>query len=199
MSWLLKHWSGLTTKFVASAITAFLLGWSLAASAATNEAIDPGGGGVSLVASGPVTVNSVQLALVNQPRDLTGVVMPDGSNVTSGQVIYFVLYVDNTTAYQADNVRISDLLNESEFSYIPNSLETTVVASGSNDAVIWAGVWTPLTDAVGGPDDIASITDSGGPAGLDRITVGAETGQINQSLTIPGNSLQAVRFRVTVN
>jgi hypothetical protein len=180
-------------------ILTLVLGWSCAAFAATNEAIDPGGGGLSLVPSGPVTVNSVQLALNKQARDLAGVVLPDGSNVITGQQIYFVLYIDNVTGFQADDIRLSDLLNESEFTYIPNSMETTSVPGGSNDAGIWAGAWTPLTDVVGAPDDRASITDSGGPVGLDQMTVGAETGQVNQVLNIPGNVLQAIRFRVTVN
>ena len=197
----LRHRSGSTVNCVTSAvlILTLVLGWSCAAFAATNEAIDPGGGGVSLVPSGPITVNSVQLALNKQARDLAGAVLPGGSNVSSGQNIYFVLYIDNTTGTPASDIRISDFLNETEFTYIPNSIETTLVPSGSNDAAIWAGVWTPLTDVVGTPDDSASITDSGGPAGLDQITVGAETGQVNQTLNIPGNVLQAIRFRVTVN
>lgn len=195
------HRSGSTVRYLTSAvlIIALVLGWTCAAFPATNVAIDPGGGGLALVSSGPVTVTSVQLALVKQARDFAGTVLPDGSNVTSAQGIYFVLYVDNTTGYQASDIRITDFLNESEFTYVPNSMETTVVPSGSNDAAIWGGVWTPVTDAVGGPDDIASITDSGGPAGPDRLTVGAEAGQTNQMLNIPGNSLRAIRFRVMVN
>lgn len=201
MSRWFRHISGSTVNCVTSAvlILTLVLGWSCTAFAAPNVATDSGGGGVFLVSSGPVTVNGVQLALNKQARDLTGVVLPDGSNVTSGQNIYFVLYIDNVTGYPASDIRLSDLINESEFTYIPNSMETTAVPSGSNDAAIWAGVWTPLTDAVGAPDDIASITDSGGPVGLDQITVGAETGQVNQVLNIPGNVLQAIRFRVTVN
>jgi len=176
-----------------------VLGWSSAAMTATNVAVQQAGMGVSLIPSGPVTVNSVQLALNKQARDLAGMVLPGGSNVSSGQNIYFVLYIDNTTGTPANDIRISDFLNETEFTYIPNSIETTLVPSGSNDAAIWAGVWTPLTDVVGAPDDSASITDSGGPVGLDQITVGAVTGQVNQTLNIPGNVLQAIRFRVTVN
>lgn len=197
----LRQRSGFTVNCVTSAvlILTLVLGWSCASFAAQNVVTDSGGGGVFLVPSGPVTVDSVRLALNKQARDLTGVVLPGGSNVTSGQQIYFVLYIDNVTAFQAADIRLSDLLNESEFTYIPNSMEITAVPSGSTDAAIWAGVWTPLSDVVGAPDDRASITDSGGPAGLDQITVGAETGQVNQTLNIPGNALQAIRFRVTVN
>ena len=72
-----------------------------------------------------------------------------------------------------------------------------VSASGSNDAAIWAGTWTTLTDATS--DDDASATDTGGPATEDRVTVGAVTAQPNQSVTINGPTLEAWRFRVTVN
>lgn len=178
---------------------------SLPASAATNAVLGGVGGfnngtltGGDGSGTAQITLNSVNLALVKQARDLSGTVLPGGSNVSPGQEIYFVFYVDNTTSFTTGDIRITDFLNEAEFTYVSNSLETTTVPSGSNDAAIWAGAWTPLTDNVGGPDDIASITDSGGPAGLDRITVGSAAGQANQQLDIPGLILRAIRFRVTV-
>jgi uncharacterized repeat protein (TIGR01451 family) len=180
-------------------IVVLLLGCPLAAFSATNTAIDPGGGSISLIPSGPVTVNSVQLALVKQARDLSGAVLATGANVTPGQTIYFVLYVDNTTAYPANDIQIIDQLDESAFTYLINSMETAVVPAGSNDAAIWAGAWSSLSDLRGAPDDIASITDTGGPAGLDRLTVGAVAVQANQTLNVSGNTLRAIRFRVTVN
>ena len=180
-------------------IVVLLLGCPLAAFPATNTVIDPGGGSISLIPSGPVTVNSVQLALVKQARDLSGAVLATGANVTPGQTIYFVLYVDNTTAYPANDVQIIDQLDESAFTYLINSMETAVVPAGSNDAAIWAGAWSSLSDIRGAPDDLASITDSGGPAGLDRLTVGAVAVQANQTLNVSGNTLRAIRFRVTVN
>jgi uncharacterized repeat protein (TIGR01451 family) len=183
-------------------LVVWLLGGLHSVYAADNTAVGSGGG-IPLTPSGPVTVNSVNLALVKQARDLAGTVLPNGSNVSPGQQIYFLLFVDNSTITSADDIRITDLLNESQFTYVPNSIETTVVPSGSNDAAIWGGVWSPLSDGVGGPDDLASITDTGGPAGLDRVTVGNTTGltpaQANQTLNIPGGSLRAIRFRVTVN
>jgi len=180
-------------------IVVLLIGCPLAAFSATNTVIDPGGGSISLVPSGPVTVNSVQLALVKQARDLSGAVLATGANVTPGQTIYFVLYVDNTTAYPANDIQIIDQLDESAFTYLINSMETAVVPAGSNDAAIWAGAWSSLSDIRGAPDDLASITDSGGPAGLDRLTVGAVAVQANQTLNVSGNTLRAIRFRVTVN
>lgn len=178
----------------------------LQAHAATNSVLGGIGGinnGTLLYGDGTgeaqITINSVDLALIKQARDLTGIVLPDGTVVSPGQTIYFVLYVDNNTSYQAGDFRLTDLLNETEFTYIPDSLETAVVPTGSSDAAIWGAAWNPLTDVTGGPDDIASITDSGGPAGKDKISIGAVTGQVNQQLYIPASTLRAVRFRVTVN
>jgi uncharacterized repeat protein (TIGR01451 family) len=197
---LLPSWKAFVRGLALGAvIVGLLLGYPLAALSATNTVIDPGGGGVSLVASGPVTVNSVQLALVKQARDLAGAVLPTGSDVTPGQTIYFVLYVDNTTASPANDIQITDQLDESAFTYLTNSIETTVVPTGSNNAAIWAGAWSSLSDVRGAPDDLASITDSGGPVGLDRLTVGAVAVQANQTLNVSGNTLRAIRFRVTVN
>lgn len=148
---------------------------------------------------GQIIIITVSLALVKQAYDLTGTLLPNGSDVTSGKAIYFVLHVDNTTAYPAGDIRFTDILNEAEFTYIPGSLETTVVPTGSTNAAIWNGTWTPLSDDLGTPDDIASITDSGGPPGRDRLTVGAVAGQTNKTLNIPATSLRAIRFRVRVN
>ena len=186
-------------NWAAAATVITLLVWPRAVLAATNTAVDAGGGSVSLVSSGPVTVNSVKLGLVKQARDLTGTVLPNGGGVASGQVIYFVLFVDNPTGVPANNVTIIDQLDQSQFTYVANSLEITSVASGASNAVIWAGAWSALTDTVGAPDDAASITDSVPPPGPDRITVGAVAGQVNQTVNIPGNTIRAIRFRVTVN
>ena len=199
LSWILKKPRDLTVNLLASAILIMALGWPFAAIATDNEATDPGGGGTTLIPSGPVTVDSLQFALVKQVRDLNGILLPNGANVGPGQEIYFVLYVDNITNYTGSDFQITDLLNELQFTYIPNSLETTVVPSGSSDVAIWAGAWISLTDALGGPDDTASITDSGGPSGQDKLTIGAVSSQSNQTLNIPGNFLRAIRFRVTVN
>jgi uncharacterized repeat protein (TIGR01451 family) len=180
-------------------IAVLMLGCPHIVFSVTNTAFDPGGGSISLNPSATITVNGVQLSLVKQARDLAGAVLATGATVTSGQTIYFVLYVDNTTTVPANDIQITDLLDESEFMYELNSIQTTTVPTGSTNAVIWAVPWSPLSDTVGLPDDIASITDSGGPAGLDRLTVGAVAVQANQTLNISGNTLRAVRFRVTVN
>jgi len=191
-----------------SAALAVLTGLLLAAKApaATNVALGSIGGnsGVTLSngdGSGParITINKVDLALVKQARDPGGAVLPANAPVTAGQTIWFVLYIDNPTDFAADALTLTDLLDESQFTYVAGSIESTLVASGANDAVIWAGTWTPLTDALGAPDDVASFTDSGGAAEPDRFTAGAVSGQANAPLSIPAHSLRAVRFRVRVD
>lgn len=146
-----------------------------------------------------IALFAVDLALVKQARDLSGTVLPDGADVSPGQDIYFVLYVENPTDFPVGDLRITDPISDLEFSYVAGSLEQTVVPDGSSDAAIWAGPWTPLTDAVGPPDDGASIIDTGGPPSEDRLTVGAVSQQLNQIVDLPARSLRAIRFRVRVN
>lgn len=188
-----------------------LLSWTIAlvplsASAATNRAL----GGIGGIDNGTltdgdgtgeaqITLEKVDLSLVKQARDSGGIVLADNANVTPGQQIWFVLYIDNVTDYPAAGIRISDILDESEFTYVPDSLESTTVVSGADDATLWASPWASLTDAVGAPDDIASITDTGGPPDKEALTVGEVTGQQNDPVTIPAQTIHAVRFRVTVD
>ncbi|MCH8100032.1 MAG: hypothetical protein IIC12_05520 [Proteobacteria bacterium] len=187
-----------------------VLCWFLVGPAVAHAAVNSATGGIDGINNGTLTggdgtgtarieLISVQLALIKEARDLPGTVLAANANVVPGQEIYFVLYVDNITDFLAPQFTIEDALNETQFTYVPNSLETTTVASGSNAAARWAGSWTPLTDAVGGPDDEASILDTGGPPGLDHLAIGDVTGQVNQPLQIPAQTQWAIRFRVTVN
>jgi hypothetical protein len=179
---------------------------SASAYAATNFAT-AGAGGINngTIANGDGTgparieINSVQLALVKEARDLTGTVLADNADVNPGQEIYFVLYVDNVTDFVADRLTIQDAIDETQFTYVADSLETTSVASGASAATRWAGLWTPLTDATGGPDDEASIRDTGGPPDPDLLTIGDVAGQANLFLQIPAQTQWAIRFRVRVD
>ena len=196
---------------VALLFVSALLGWTIAlvplsASAATNRAL----GGIAGIDNGTliggdgtgeaqITLEKVDLSLVKQARDASGNVLAENANVTPGQQIWFVLSIDNVTDYPAAGIRISDVLDESEFTYVPDSLEVTTVASGADDATLWASPWASLTDAVGAPDDIASITDTGGPPDKETLTVGEVAGQQNDPVVIPAQTIHAVRFRVTVD
>lgn len=142
------------------------------------------------------TVNVVNLALVKEARDLAGQLLPSGAGVAVGQTIYFVLLVDNPT--DADDMFITDSLDETSFAYIPGSLEFTIVPTGTSVLGLWSADWTGLTDAVGAPDDMASAVDSGGGPQADRIAIGALVGQTNLPAQTPASSTYAVRFRVWV-
>lgn len=146
-----------------------------------------------------IEINSVQLALVKEARDLAGTVLAANADVNPGQEIYFVLYVDNITDFAAYRLSIQDAIDETQFTVIADSLETTSVVSGADAATRWTGVWTPLTDTLGGPDDEASIRDTGGPADADLLTVGDVPGQANLFLQIPARTQWAIRFRVRVD
>ena len=148
--------------------------------------------------SARIEINSVQLALVKEARDLAGTVLSENADISPNQEIYFVLYVDNITDFIADRLTIQDAIDETQFTYVADSLETTSVASGANAAARWAGLWTPLTDVPGGPDDEASIIDTGGPPDPDLLTVGDVPGQANLFLQIPARTQWAIRFRVRV-
>lgn len=184
--------------------------WFLFGPAGVSAAINSATGGIGGLNNGTLIggdgtgtaqfeINSLQLRLVKEARDISGIVLADGADVSFNQEIYFVLYVDNPTDVAAYQTSLNDALDESQFTYVPDSLESTTIASGSDDAARWAGIWTPLTDALGAPDDAASILDSGGPSGVDRLTVGDVLGQANQTLSIPAQTQWAIRFRVRVN
>ncbi len=146
-----------------------------------------------------VTFEVTGLALVKQVRDAAGAVLPDGADVAAGQVVTFVLLVDNPLLYAAEDLQITDLLDQAQFTYVPGSMAEASAPSGSSAAELWAAPWQPLSDVLGVPDDTASMLDTGGPAGPDRLTVGAVPGQINRTVQIPARTIRAVRFQARVN
>jgi uncharacterized repeat protein (TIGR01451 family) len=207
-SMLCTRWKNSTRRMLValSAVLVSALLTSATVYAATNSAIG-GFNGINngTIANGDGTgaarieINSVQLALVKEARDLAGTVLADNADVNPGQEIYFVLYVDNLTDVAAYRMTIQDAIDETQFTYVADSLETTSVASGADAATRWAGLWTPLTDALGGPDDEASILDTGGPPDPDLLTVGDVSGQANLFLQIAAQTQWAIRFRVRVD
>lgn len=182
------------------------LGRSPIAHAATNAATGGIGGldngtliGGDGTGTARIEINSTRLRLVKQARTTDGTVLAPNADVAAGSEVVFVLYVDNTTDFDATDLRWIDALNESEFSYVAGTLEMTNVASGADDATIWSGTWTALSDAVGGPDDEASAVDTNADGSADRIAAGRDPTQTNRPLVAPANRLIAIRFRVTVN
>ena len=193
-------------SFLAVALLVSLLGTGGPASAVTNAALGGFGGlnngtlqGGDGTGTAAVTIEVAALALVKQARDATGAVLPDGAPVAAGQTIFFVLFVDNPTLYPAEDLQITDLLDQSQFTYIPGTLAGTTVATGASDAALWGAAWAPLSDAVGSPDDVASMLDTGVPDGPDRFTLGAVPVQANLMDRVPARMIRAVRFQVRVN
>jgi hypothetical protein len=188
----------------------------VAAMAATNQATDPGGGGVGLTNSGNVTINSSALQLVKQvydasnnclasiPADATCNSSATSVTVPANTTLKFLIYVKNPTDVALSDVRFQDLLDDTAtgFSYVTNSIlrtpnDGTAPADTAGNAAILAATVTAQTDALGGPDDFASITDSNAGNGLDKLTVGAVAGQANSSLSFQAHKTFAVLFQAT--
>lgn len=187
-----------------------LLAWIMATCApamgATNVATGTIGDGTHTVLQGgdgtgtaAITLQSTRLALRKQARTSDGTVLAPGADVSPGQEIWFVLWVDNATLFDAHGLTIVDQLNESEFQYIPGTIERATAPSGADDATLWSASWAPLTDGPGSSEDEASFVDTSAPPGADRFTAGAVSGQANRELSVAPQTVYAVRFRVTVN
>ncbi len=177
--------------------------------AATNEATDPGGGSVVFVPSGPVTVNTAVLQLIKQVWDSTGTTCLASSPVdplcnggeTSiivplGTVIKFLIYAANTTDVAITDLRIQDAIDISPtgFNYSANSItfdDTQSDVETAANIFAAANAGTPVTDTVSIAD--AASYNSG------TISVGAVTGQVNQTAALPGRKTFAIVFAATKN
>lgn len=197
------------------ALFAVLSVWSRPVFAATNTATDPGGGGVSLTASGNVTVTSATLQLVKQVWDSTGAnclaSMPADANcnssattviVPTGTSLKFLIFVKNTSDLALTNVRLQDVLDVSGtgFTYTAGQIKRSPVdATAQLDtatlAQIIGSATIAQTDALGGPDDYAAYNDGA----ANTLTVGAVTGQANTSLGFPAHRTFAIMFSATKN
>ena len=105
-----------------------LLCWFLHGPAGVYAATNSATGGINGINNGTliggdgtgtaqIEINSVQLALVKEARDLAGTVLPDGANVAPTQEVYFVLYADNITDFLAYRFMIEDAIDETQFTY----------------------------------------------------------------------------------
>lgn len=180
--------------------------WTLPALTATNEAID-GGGPVTLTDSGAVTVTSSALQLVKQVYDTSGNCLassPADANcnssatsitVPAGTSLKFLIFVRNGTEIAVPDVRFQDVLDVTAtgFTYATGTLKySNSQAANATIAQIYTATngGTAQTDAVGAPDDYASY--SGG-----TITVGAVSGQANQTLSVTADKTFAIIFNAT--
>jgi hypothetical protein len=185
------------------------------AMAATNQATDPGGGGVTLTASGNVTVNSSALQLVKQvwttagtclasaPADATCNGSATTATVPASTQLKFVIFVKNATSIALTDVRFQDLLDITAgtgFTYVAGTLKYDVSQlDTATSAQIYTAVdaGTAETDAVDtGAGHYASVTSAGNTA---TITIGAVTGQANQTLSVNANRTFALEFQASKN
>lgn len=196
-------------KCVVTLAASIVCGAFGAAQSATNQATDPGGGGVSLTASGNVTVNANGLQLVKQvydtggnclasaPADATCNSSATSVTVPTGTALKFMIFVRNATDVAIADVRFQDVLDESGtgFTY---SAGTIKYSNSQNDTATLANIYTATnggtaqTDALGAPDDFASKV--GG-----TVAVGAVTGQASQSVSVAARKTFAVLFNATKN
>ena len=181
--------------------------------AATNQATDPGGGGVSLSSSGTITINAATLSIGKEARDLDGNDLGATATIPSGVQFYFVLYVDNTTSVDLSDVRFIDAIDTGAFTVDTASFQilNTVASPGiemtaSNDTA-WAGsatwnglTWNALTAAV----DADQLDWNASTANQVTVGLGGGNGQLDiVKSTQPDPSTDprrvAVRFKVTMN
>jgi len=181
--------------------------------AATNQATDPGGGGVGLSSSGTLTINATSLSIGKEARDLSGNDLGATATIPSGVQFYFVLYVDNTASVDLSDVRFVDAIDTGAFTVDIASFQilNTVVSPGiemtaGNDTA-WAGsaswnalTWNSLTVAV----DVDQLDWNLSTANQVTVGLGGGNGQLDivkstQADPTTDPRRVAVRFKVTMN
>jgi hypothetical protein len=155
--------------------------------------------------SADVLVSALSLTIVKQVWELNGSApLSSPVNAPAGSTLVFLIYVKNTTAIQVTDIRINDLLDQTGFDHVAGSMVRTLAATPPADTATdkqifdatALGTGTVLSDAVDG--DVGSAQDTGVPAGVDRITIGAAAGQANAALSINAHTTFAFRFEVKV-
>lgn len=198
-----------------ASLLAFALLSSLTAGAAfaatnigrANIGADPDPGDADYVTdSATLTLTSTTLAVAKLAflNDASGTQITSGSSVVKGSIVKFMIYIDNSTSTQASDVRLSDLLNDTDFTYQAGSLSwnnnvtntaATVASIFANTDRDGANTGVALTDAVSGAD-VASVNTAASP---DQVTMGAHSTQTNATLNIPAGKIAAFIFKARVN
>jgi hypothetical protein len=194
---------------------AFILSaWATAVMAATNQATDPGGGGVSLSVSNTVTINPLALSIMKEARLLNGTLLASPVSLPANTKFYFVLYVDNTTDIALNDVRIIDTIATGAGNFTVDAASfqilNTVAAPGIDmtaaNIASWGGsatwnalTWSALTAGVDADQLDWNVTAA------NRVTIGqlanaalnvAASGQANK---VANPHRAAFRFAVTIN
>jgi len=182
--------------------------------AATNQATDPTGGGVTLSASNIVTINPQALSIVKEARLLNGTLLASPVNLPASTKFYFVLYVDNTTDIALNDVRIIDAIATGAGNFTVDAatfqiLNTTAapgidmtaanIASWAGSATWNALTWNALTAGVDADQLDWNVTAA------NRVTIGQlANAALNVAASAQANKVAnprraAFRFEVTLN
>lgn len=174
-----------------------------AAFAASNTATGSvAGTSADLTDSAAFNLFARQLALQKTAYLTDGTELTDGARLPSGTVVHFLIYVNNDTSVQVDDVRMADTLN-ALFAYANNNgilIGTTgeCTNGGANDGTcnqterdalytaVAAGSAT--TDATG--DDVISVSGT-------TVSVGLQVGT-NAQLDVSANTAWGVVIPVTI-
>jgi uncharacterized repeat protein (TIGR01451 family) len=189
------------------------------AMAATNQANDPGGGGITLTASGNVTITSATLSLVKAVYTTGGSCLATDNadatcnggatavSVPAGTQLDFVIYVKNTSAITATNVRFRDLIRDvtagaDYFTYSVGTIQydNSQDAATSTLADIYTAVssGTAQTDAFDGStqvDEFCAIDTTVSPDNL--LCGGDASSPDNDQIDLIADRTFAIIFRVT--
>lgn len=144
------------------------------------------------------------LTIIKQAWDPSGTGPLGSFTAPVGSTVVFLIYVKNTSAGPVSDLRINDSLDKTAFQYLAGSMVRTSAVSppadSATDLAIFnataPGTGTSVSDAADG--DVASAQNTGGPPGVDKITVGAVTGQTNVALTLSGHTTFGLRFEVKI-
>ncbi len=208
-----------TIKLTLVVISTVLLSVALVgtAMAAVNSANDGGGGGILLGGSGNVTVTSTLLGLVKAVFDSAGncIASSDsdaacgGTNtvaVLTGTRLTFVIYVDNTTAIAASNIRITDSITDAApdyFQFVTDTygvgqglaFGTTVTADTKANIYAAATGGTALTNALDGAAQVNEYAGIDTAATPDVLYVGGDAvSPDNDQVDVAATTVWAITF-----
>lgn len=169
---------------------------SLNVHAATNQGTgDIAGDAAALAPSNVFDLSSQQLALVKRAFLSDGTALTSGSTVPRGTEVRFLIYINNTTAFEATDVSVQDVL-AGTFAYQPGTLKVDNSVANcalgnctpAEEAAIYASVngQAVSTDAVDG--DVVSLTGATIDAGNNA--------QANAQLDVPANRVFAMLLTV---
>ena len=192
------------------------------ADAATNDAINQGTGSTPLSnTTTSVTVTSTQLGLVKVVYDTSGNCLAssdaDGAcnsgttsvSVPTGTELVFAIYVPNTTAISAPDIRFQDNIDDvatdyfefqaNEFAASTGIAWATRAATGATKANIWTALASPtnLTNAFDGStgsNEYCGIDTSASP---DQLICGGDASSPNNDqVDVAADTLFAIKFHV---